>query len=85
MIPLPALRKHFIERSHVGAGGDKTAHCLINRLTGFVRCWTRACNVERHRVSDVLVVFAPDSNGVVDVHWLQHSMLPHFYQGAFSA
>ena len=58
----------LIECSHVGAGCEKAAHSLIHRAPRVIRRGSGACDIQRHRVSDELVVFTPDLNRVVDVH-----------------
>ena len=76
--------QHFLERPHVGAGGDKPAHRFIDCAPRIVRRRPRTRNVKRHRVGNVLLAFAPNPNGVVDVHCLHDSTRLHSYQGAFS-
>ena len=62
------LIEHLIERPCVYATPHKCPHGLVNRAPRGLGADAGAGHIERHGVGNELVAFAPDLNGVVDVH-----------------
>lgn len=60
--------QHRVESSRLRTAGDKGAHRFIHRASGRFGIGARASHIKRHRVGDVLIAFAPNIDGVIDIH-----------------
>ena len=60
--------QHLIESARIGRSAEKQLNSFVDGGARCVSCSAGTRHVERHRVSDVLVAFLPNVDGVVDLH-----------------
>lgn len=66
--PITRLLQHFLERSHFRARREEAAHRFVHCVPCIIRRRSRACDIQRHRMGDVLLAFPPNLHRVVNVH-----------------
>lgn len=60
--------QHLIESARIGRSAEKQLNSFVDGGARCVSCSAGTRHVQRHRVSDVLVAFLPNVDGVVDLH-----------------